>query len=521
MFKLWIWKVVLVAAIIQGLFFFSPENIFAITCVISAWWLVDKLILNKETLARYTFSTVIILGYSLTQYCLPLIFTLLEGKPLVYNLKFPYSVFIHSLLALAVFLSMHHLYKIWREGLGSKLYNKMSWILRKNYFFTPPSDFQLWMIGFIGLAGMIITFISVNHYDGTALERGAGAKFLHGLVPYAYAPFFILLKPLLQPNRPQFLKKPFFKVLVFAVVLLFVGMGGNSRGLFMTGITAVGISYLIGLLLGKFDYKIFNLKNFALALVGVWIITGPLAKLGTAMVIVRAQRSNVSSEELIMKTLQTYQDDKAIQRYKSINFIDKYDWDETYFDNIFLARFCNLKYNDASLELAYKIRNTDKEMFNYSVDKFWSTLPAPIISFFRIKIDKLTLNTFSYGDYLYYRAGGQYIPGAFRTGHFAGTGLATFGWWYLLLMGVGVLPLFFLVDLFVVNFRENGYNSTYLSLAGLIEITFFFTLFSVSNFSESVVNIYSFFARGWFQMLLLYWLLLFVTRKLGFLKRFV
>ncbi|GAB3904387.1 hypothetical protein GCM10028803_33760 [Larkinella knui] len=289
----------------------------------------------------------------------------------------------------------------------------------------------------------------------------------------------------------------------------------------MTGLTAVGISYLIGLLLGKFDYKIFKFKNLALALLGVWIITGPLANLGTAMVIVRAQRSHISSTELILQTLQTFQDKKAIQHYKSINFSDKYDWDETYFDNIFLSRFCNLKYNDASLELAYKLGRKDKPMLEYTIDKFWSSLPAPILSFLHIKIDKLTLNSFSYGDYLYYRAGGQFGLGGFRTGHFAGTGLATFGWWYLLLLAVGVIPLFFLVDLFVLNYTDGTTNYTYLSLAAHIEITFFFTLFSVSNFSESVVNIYTFFVRGWMQMLLLYWVLLFATRKLSFLKRFV
>jgi hypothetical protein len=521
LFKQWIWKVILIAAAAQCLFFFSPENLFAVICVISAWRLVDNLLLTRDNLNRYTFSTVIILGYSLTQYCLPLIFTLLEGKPLVYNLKFPYSVFIHSLLALSVFLSTHLLYKAWREGIGSNIYLKMNWLLKRNQFFTPPTDFQLWLIGFLGLAGMVATFISVNHYDGSAQERGTVAKILHGLVPYAYAPFFILLKPLFKPNGAHFLKQPTFKVLCFAVLLLFIGMGGNSRGLFMTGITAVGISYFIGLLLGKFDYKIFRAKNVILALLGVWIITGPLSNLGTAMVIVRGQRSNVSSTELILKTLQTFQDTKAIQHYKSINFIDKYDWDETYFDNIFLSRFCNLKYNDASLELAYKLGKVDKSMFEYTVDKFWSALPAPILSFLHIKIDKLTLNSFSYGDYLYYRAGGQFGLGGFRTGHFAGTGLATFGWWYLLLMAVGVIPLYFLVDLFVLIYREDNVNYTYLSLAGHIEITFFFTLFSVSNFSESVVNIYTFFVRGWLQMLLLYWFLLFITRKLSFLKRFV
>ncbi|MFC5412542.1 hypothetical protein ACFPMF_24670 [Larkinella bovis] len=398
----------------------------------------------------------------------------------------------------------------------------MTGFLRQNRFFTPPADYQIWLIGLFGLAGMVATFISVNRYASNIGEGSTFAKVLEGIMPYAYAPFFLLLKPLYVPASGQLLKKPTVKVLLFGFVLLLIGVAGNSRGLFMTGITAVGIAYLLGLLLGKFDYKIINSKNLIIAVLGLWIITGPLSNLGTAMVIVRGQRAHLSSSELMQRTLQTFQDTKAIQRYRAtLNVVEKYDWDETYFDNIFLSRFCNLKYNDASLELAYKLGKIDKGMVQYSIDKFLSTLPTPFLSFLHIKVDKQTLNTFSYGDFLYHRSGGQFALGGFRTGHFAGTGMATFGWWYLLALGLGVLPFFFLVDLFVHTYTANGVTYTYLSLAGLIEITFFFTLFSVSNFSESVMNVFAFFIRGWIQMLLLYWVLLFATSKMSFFKRFL
>ncbi|MGM9506546.1 hypothetical protein ACS5NO_02435 [Larkinella sp. GY13] len=515
LFKRWIWMAVFVAALLQSLFFFSPANLFAVVFVLFAWGLADKFILTAFNLSKYTFSTVIILGFSLTQYVLPLIFTLLEGKPITYNLKFPYSVFIHSLLALVVFITSHHLYKKWREGLAGRLYYKLSLVLKRNYFFATPSDLQIWIIGFVGLAGMAVTYLSGSHFDGTAEERGTVAKFFQGLVPYAYTPLFLLLRPLFSLKRPPFVKPPTLKVLIFAAMLLFVGMGGNSRGLFMTGISAVGIAYLIGLLLGKFDHNIFNFKNALLAGLGLWIITGPLADLGTSMVIVRAQRSNLTSTELVLKTLEVMQNKKAIKQFRAMNtVIEVRDWDETYFDNIFLSRFCNLKYNDASLELAYKMGKPNDDMLSYSIDKFWAILPLPVLNFFHIKVDKLTVNASSYGDYLYDRSGGKGGLGGFRTGHFAGTGMATFGWWYLLLMGVGIIPLFLLVDLFVMYYQQGAAMTTCLSLAGLIQMNFFFTLFSVSNFSESVVNIYSFLMRGWIQDALLYWFILLVLRKL-------
>lgn len=515
LFKKWIWTAVLVAAFLQSLFFFTSENIFAVVCVLFAWRLADKFILTAFNLAKYTFSTVILLGFSLTQYVLPLIFTLLEGEAITYNLKFPYSVFIHSLLALLVFITTHHLYKEWREGSLGTFYHKLNSFLKRNYFFTAPSDLHIWIIGFVGLAGMVVTYLSGNHFDGTAETRGTVAKFFQGLVPYAYTPLFLLLKPLFSLRRASFVKTPIFKILVFAAMLLFVGMGGNSRGLFMTGISAVGISYLIGLLLGKFSHNIFNIKTVFLAILGMWIVTGPLADLGTSMVIVRAQRSHLNSTELVLKTLEVFQNKKAIKQFRAANtVIEVRDWDETYFDNIFLSRFCNLKYNDASLELAYKLGRPSDEMFEYSVDKFWAILPLPVLKFLHVKVDKLTVNASSYGDYLYYISGGYSGLGGFRTGHFAGTGMATFGWWYLLVMAVGVVPLFLLVDAFVLYSSQNNVMTTNLSLAGLIQMNFFFTLFSVSNFSESAVNIYSFLMRGWIQDALLYWFILLVLRKI-------
>ncbi|GAB3264667.1 hypothetical protein GCM10027347_31870 [Larkinella harenae] len=513
-FKRWMWTAVLVAAFLQCAFFFTPENIFAVVCVLFCWRLTERVIMTPANLAEYTLSTLIIVGYSITQYCLPIIFTLLEGKALTYNLNLPYRVFIHSALALFVFIIAHYLYVVFRQGWGGKIFNKVWGLLMRFQFFTPPTDFQIWLIGLVGVAGMVVTYLTGNYHDGTAEYRSSFVKFLQGLVPYANAPLFLLLKPLFSSNRIRFSRNTTIKVVLYIFLLLGIGVASNSRGLFMRGLTAIGIAYFVGLLLGKFDYKIFNAKNVFLAIIGLWIITGPLSDLGTAMVIVRSQRSQASGSELLSQTLITYQNKKAIQKHKVDNAEPTEDWDEEYFDNIFLSRFCNLKYNDISLEIAHKLGKVDKNVYQYTVNKFWATFPKPVLDFFNVKVDKLLVSSFSFGDYMYYRSGGENALGAFRTGQFAGTGMAAFGWWYLLILGVGVIPFFFSVDLFVLYLAGN--KSTYLSLAGLISITSYFTFFSVSNDSESVINIYMYLIRGWIQSVALYWVVFFVTRKLSF-----
>ncbi|HEV7381746.1 MAG TPA: hypothetical protein VGN64_18245, partial [Dyadobacter sp.] len=101
-FKKWSWTLLIIACLIQCAVFWSVENTFGVLCCIFAWKLATTLIINPYNLNRYTLSTFVIIGFCLTQYILPVIFILLEGKPLVYNLNFPVQVFIHSILALLV-----------------------------------------------------------------------------------------------------------------------------------------------------------------------------------------------------------------------------------------------------------------------------------------------------------------------------------------------------------------------------------------------------------------------------------
>ncbi len=517
LFKQWMRIVLLSASLLQIIFFWSLENIFATACVLLAWRLTEKFTLRAFNLNRYSLSTLIILGYTLTQFCLPLVFTLIEGKPLVYNLNFPYQVFIHSVLALLVLLLVHTLYTYWQNK-GSFLRYKMQKILGKTLFFQSPTNSEIWIIGFIGLAGMVGNYFADNHYGGIEdSDRGGTAKLIQGLIPFAYAPFFLLLKKLYNPVVKTS-QLPVTQIVIYTLILIIIGIGGNSRGLFMIGVTSAAIAYFLGLLMGKFDYNIINIRNVVVASIGLWLITGPLSDLGTAMVVVRGQRSDVSSFELISKTFNVYEDKSVLDIYKRAAMSAVSEWDEHYFDNIFLARFCNLKFNDSNLKNAIKIGHVDTPMQEYSIDKFWSILPQPILNLLQIKIDKNKILSSSFGDYLFMRGGGTNALGSFRTGHFAGTSMAAFGWWYLLLLAIAMFPVFFLMDLFVLYSKKSLNKGSYISFAGLLSITSIFTFLSISITSQSVISIYTFLVRGWIQLAVLYWFVFFLARKISIFK---
>ena len=517
LYKYWMNVVILICVIIQFLIFSEDSNLFAVGIILLSWNLVNTFVLTTYNFINYTFSTFLILGFGITQFAMPLIFTLLEAKPVTYNLKIPVEVFTHSIFALIIVIIAHLFYKNWMKNTGEIFQIKIQRFLYKNHFFDAPSNKQIWIIGFIGIFAMTIGLLYNSNSTSELNEKDSLGKFIEGFKIFSYAPLFIPFSKLLKKTNFKSDNYNKYLQLIYLIILIIYGVLSNSRGLFMQGITSVGLVFFLGLLTGKFDYRIIKLKNFFILTISFWLITGPLSDIGTAMVIVRAQRNSTSPTELLNKTLVVYKDKEGIRNFKKLALSEnKGDWDETYFDNIFLARFCNLKFNDANLKLGLKTNDNDKRMLNFSLDRFWAIIPSPILNILPINIDKKKITAASFGDYLYYCNGGENALGGFRTGHYAGSGMAAFGWWYLAVLGIGMIPLFFLIDLYFFNFKSNNTYNVLFSLAGLILSSTIFTFWGTSTASESVINIFTFIFRGWIQSVILY---LFVFKISSFLSR--
>lgn len=519
-FKKLSWRVIVVASLFQMFLLITRESLFAIFCVITGWYLVDSIFLKPRVLKNYPFSTFLILGFCLTQLYFPLVFTILEGKSIIYNLKLPIDVFLHAFLALLVIVFVHFFYRTYTRN---RTFNAKKSTLYRIGLFEPPSQKQLWLMGFIGLlATFYIYFLSsawVNGDSGSPVD-----KFIKGFFPFAYAPFFIPFSTLFGGKKVD-MKKLWPKLAVFTFLLFLLSIIRNSRGAFMVGFTSLGFSYLLGLLLGVFIPKFFSTRNVIIGAVGFWLLIGPLSDLGTAMVIVRSQRYSVSPIELLTQTISTLFDQEQLNDFRRENsgtvFSD--EWDEGYLNNLFLARFCNLKFNDNSLSMAGKLGHFDPVMQKFQLDRLLSIFPQPMLDVLRVDIDKAYVSSSSIGDVFYYQTSSSDISalGQYKGGHFEGTGLAGFGWWYLAIIGVLILPTFYLMDKFVfikttiVNEVQGALidRKMVLSFAGLLNISFIFTF--LAN-SEGVLDIGSFIIRGWLQIVLLY---IVVLKFTGFLSK--
>ena len=510
----WSWIILLFSAFLQLLLFWSTINVIAVLCVVFAWAIVTNALLRPAVLKNFPFSSFIIIGFTCTQFYFPLLFTLLEGKPIIFNLDFPTDVFIHSLMALSVLVGAHFLYRqLYRYQSNQGVVQSL---MIRGRFFTPPSDLQMWLMGLLGLAAMYYVYF---YSPSVGREvTGAGDKFIQGVIPFTYAPYFIPFGKL-YGRPPQDTRRVIPLLLGFTALLLVVSLGRNSRGAFMVGFASVGFAFGLGLLLGTFKNQLFSFRNVLIVVGTVWLLTGPVADLGTAMVMVRGLRGDIDRSVLIDRTLEAFNDKQAIAAFHAARRNKNTNWDEHYMDNIFLARFSNLKYNDASLADAAKIGEQDAAMFHFSLDRFWSSLPDPMLQWLVLDVDKEEVNAASFGDYLYYRTGaGSTVLGGFRTGHFSGTGMAAFGWWYLLILSILMIPAFYLNDLFFIRLRpSDGISETTspdglrFSLGGLIGLTFIFLFLP----QESVVMVGAFLLRGWIQKIVLYWLIFHLTYRLS------
>jgi len=510
---LWSWIIFFSAAAYQCLFWWSIPNLVAMLYVAFAWLLLCLLYFQQFTLQRYPLSSFLIIGFTATQFYFPLIFTSIELKSLVFNLDLPYEVFFHSTLSLFALIAGHYIY----QSLPINTLRSKGAVLRRLGFFTPPSELQLWLMGAIGLMANIYVFF-FSSATATEVTGNAGDKAIQAFLPFGYSPYFIPFYMLYGGKKPDF-KKTVPLLIIFTLVLFLLSIARNSRGAFMLGFTAVGFSYLLGMMLGIFKTPVISTKIMVVGGFFFWLITGPLADLGTAMVIVRSQRNDISRAELIDLTLEAYHDKDAIAYRRLEDATSESIWDERYLDNIFTARFANIKFNDASLILAEQVGDHNPAVLKYSMDYMWGILPAPVLKVVNPKVDKEFVYSLSFGDYLYSVAGaGPEAYGGFRTGHFAGTGMAAFGWWYLAILGIGIIPVFLLFDRLclirkVERFKGYPERQLIFSVCGLLAISSIFQFLP----TESVMGIVTYLIRGYLQMTGLYLAIFHVTKTADYL----
>jgi len=506
LFKKWSLKILLALCVLEAVFFPELTVAFGIIYSLYGWMLIDKFVIKRNIILRYPLSSIIVIGYGLCNFYFPIPATLSEGKSIIFNLDIPNTVFIQGILSLTVVVISFLLYvNIQNTVTGQSLFRK---VLSKSGFYLAPSNFEIWAMGLIGAVSLFYIFYTGNN---TSENASSFSKLLQGFFPFAYCPYYLFFKNLYSRSHSKRTNIAIF--LAYSVVILLLAFMTNHRATFMKVIMGLGFTYLLGLFLQRFSFQLFTPKKILIYLTLLYLLTGPLVDLGLAMVAARAFKNNTSSIGLVTKTIDIYLNDEALnktrKRWEGVVVTNK-RWDEHYVDNIFLGRLCNLKAADLSLYHSERIQNTSK-MRSFLNNKIISLLPSPVLGFLDIELDKKSINKASYGDYLYYLStGDSYGLQSKRQAQINGAGMAAFDYWYLLVLFIIMIPLFWLIDL--LTFSKE--NIIYITVPALTIMPMIMTLFNFEGLSTFI----SFILRGWIQLVLIYIILLKVTK---FMKKFV
>ena len=459
----------------------------------------------------YPISSIVLIGFAITQCLGPLLFTALEFHPITFNLKVPEQVFLNAFLCTLVLILAHIIYR--KNSALQKLRFSVTNLLKtKLSIFKPLSRIQVIVIGVFGAVATVFTY----WFQGFGVETPI-LKFVQGFIPYAYVPLVLVLKPL--QNRLESIKRADWVInIVFFLIIVVVSVGRNSRGGFVRPI----LIYLIGIglmwLYGKIKIKF---SQVIAVLLAVYFVLPLVSDLATAMVLTRALRGDISAVELISETINRVGDRQAIDQFRESGFDDSLtrDWDETYVSNLFLARFANLKFADNALEISENLSDSEKTTFQYFMfGRLISILPTPVLDFLSVPAAlKEEVNSQSIGDQLYFLGSGDgFAIGGFRTGHFYGSGLVMFGWFYLPILLFLIIPFFILNDALISQQDNNSLSLSnnlneeldekipFFSTVAIINLSFFIQQGS----SESILDYLTFVIRVFPQQIILFFILL-------------
>lgn len=509
LFKTYSNVLLLILVWLECAFFFSWDIIFGCTVILYGWTLISYFILDKSVLIKHPVIFIVSLGVGLFYFYFPLIGTLMSNRPLTYQFRMPFEVFIHQFVFITVYVGSFLLY------LNSNIRPiKLRKILKKFKIFYPPTDLQLWLMGLIGVITFVYVKIGIGISQLEAKDVSPLVRFLLPFINFIYAPILINFKRL-YTKEIVMSKKLNVRVYLYVVVLVLLSFLGNGRQFMISSIMVLLLLYFFVAFLFKRNLKqVFPPRLVILFLIISIAIVGPLEKMANAMLIVRNERANISAIELFDATILAFNSSRLeeksnVTKYKENNF----SWEEDYTGNIFFDRLCNLKIADMTLYYVSKANVNPIQAQNDLSIKILAQLPTPVLDLLGFEINKydseipFTVASKVKDITIGYSSGGKTVAAH------SGTGIYLFGEWYPLIFMLIYLLLFYIFDSFILI--QNGV--IHYSALFLINIFYFFTFL---NFKDGIISDMLFIGRPYIQMCFIYIFLFHFTEILSKFFRF-
>ena len=396
--------------------------------------------LRSAPLSATPQSSLMLVGFGFSYFLLPLAVMTLEGKALTFGLLRPDLTFGYSLLVFAALILTHGIYTAspLPQSIRAAITNKL--LMPIGVFFAPQPG-QLFAIGAIGLCSMLM--VSLGFEAKHSGETGnIIVKSLEGLFPLTYAPYLIVLYPLMGKPASN-LRRFVIPLLVFSCAVLVAGAARNSRTAVLVGVTSIVVGVILGGWLGILPRHWFRPRNILLSVLAVTLIEPGITRLATAMVAVRMDHWDASPTDYLQLTLSAFLDRATLD--SSASELDRnvrlYSWEEYNIDSPLLARLSSPMSVDNSLAVVSELDSSARaEVAERERVLALTILPQPLLNALSITLDK-EAERGSMGSFLYYlMTSDPRVFGGFRTGSFIASAWACFGWLFpFVVCGIAVV----------------------------------------------------------------------------------
>ncbi|RZT31851.1 hypothetical protein [Cupriavidus agavae] len=505
---------------VQALLWLNAANVAAALLVIAGGVSGIHVMARVARLRAYPISTAMLLGYTLSYFLIPPVATLIEWKPLTYNLHHPVLDFTHAFVCHVALLLAHRLYRKSQWGMQLRL-GVVNRVYRPMGLFHNLGNVQIMVMGGIGLCAMMYQVFVV----GMITEGSGGAlnRIMQAMYPLAYLPYCLLVRPLIGAHSylPLSLRWK-LTLIAYTGVLAMVSIGSNSRALVLIGTISVCLVMAYGFITRTLPMRLFRPRRLIIVGLLLALMQGPVTDLATSMVIARAQRNDVGASELISATLDTMKNRDAIRDRLESDANDNHEtWDERYLDNLFLQRLANMKFADATLDLALRQDASARaELRTIEWQRVITVLPAPVLEALGIAVDKDFVTTSSAGDLMLFTVTGDTDAlGGFRTGSIFGTGYALFDWLYPGVLAILAFLTYALADAQTTRRPLPARDASpvrWVPVFSPLVVTRYYTwvfyLTSAATGVDSMSGLTQLILRGWIESAVIYTVVFWISR---------
>lgn len=504
----WIWIILFVCTGLELIFFPAWENFIGCLSFVYGWILVSKFVLKKRyLLSSLCLPVISVFGLSFMYFFLPLPITLMEGKPLTFNLQIPYITWLNQILFISsvvlAFVICKSLYK--PRCLLNSIWGKLG-------FFKVPTDSQIWLFAILGIGALFVQLLIQGEDSEDAIQKmGFTVQFLGFMKVYTVFPIFLMM-PLLY-NTQSGIRRFYFnrRIIIYMFFLVIIGVATTRRAIMFQPIVALALSYVLFMIIN--NQVLLNQKKVFLIIFGVYLLAGPISNIAMAMILNRKTSYEQSAGKTMESVLSLYNDKEKMHNLYQLQLME-YDnkgkneegWSEYYVDNILLDRFCNIRVIDATIYHAQNIGFGNsmlmKEYFN---DYFINLVPS-----FLLGSIKKNHDITSPGDILSSESLGRNgLYTGYRVAGDTGVGLSLWGYFFYII-NTFVLVLFFYLLSSMVSIDKQT-NRVIVPIPVLASLMTYFMFFSNSY---GIFKYFRFVLRDGWEAILVYCFLFFIIRKI-------